>query len=270
MRKAVFWSAGGSVGKSSLALAGAVQLASRGLRVLLVDLDFENPGLHLNLALATPPAGIAALLRLASQKRLSSEEFERLTISLPSPNGKLVLIPGLPNRTRASEINAESLTELFQFCETEFDWVVIDAAVGCFLADQNTMSSSLIEFFSHSESVVVISSTEPTAIYRLVANWPQLRLVLPEQTHLVVNRVRESVLGKSVRQQVVETFERLLNLSPALMIGEHSKEFDQAIRTGNPIDSSSKSSTVSAAVQSLVGLILDSPSELQLRVAKLG
>lgn len=270
MQKTVFWSASGAVGKSSLALACAGRLAQRGFRVLLVDLDLENPGLHLNLALASPPAGVAALVRLANQNRLTESEFERLSIRVNIHTGKLVLIPGLSTRTRSAEISAEGLLALFKFLEADFDWLIVDAATGFLLSESPTRANSFAQFVSRSDCTVLVSNTEPAAISRLVANWHLLKPNLPEHTVLVVNRVREGVLGKTVRQQITETFERLLNLSPALLIGDHSKEFDQAIRTGSLLEHGSKSTGASGAVESLVGLILNSPGELQLRVAKLG
>ena len=73
------WSASGSPGRTTIALALAAELAESGKNVFLLDADTYAPSLDLLLGLVDHPAGLAAACRLVGQERFDYEQLQRLS-----------------------------------------------------------------------------------------------------------------------------------------------------------------------------------------------
>ena len=86
----------------------------------------------------------------------------------------------------------------------------------------------------------------------------------------VVNRLRTSVLGASAKQQVVQTLDRLGQISVDCFVPDEPAVADDAMRAGLPINLAKRSSKVKLAVELLVkNHLLNQRTELDERVAKL-
>ena len=67
----------GSTGKTSFALALAIELAPS--KLILIDADLSAPSLNCYLAISEPVSQVAQLARLAAQQRLTADVIANLT-----------------------------------------------------------------------------------------------------------------------------------------------------------------------------------------------
>ena len=94
---------------------------------------------------------------------------------------------------------------------------------------------------------------------------------LKNQPHLIVNRVRDSVLGANAKRQIADTFERVSQTDVTAFVPEDSAAFDLALREGLPLQLVKKASPARHAISMLVRQgILGQRSQLDWRVARNG
>jgi polysaccharide biosynthesis transport protein len=111
-------------GKSTIAARWAAGLAAAGKRVLLVDADLRNPGLHHELS-EVPSRGLVALL--AGETDISPTQTTRDNLFYLSAGG----VPANP----AELLHSHCLPEWLSFCRDRFDYVIIDSPPLLLVAD---------------------------------------------------------------------------------------------------------------------------------------
>ncbi len=127
-------SAGPSEGKSISALAIARHFASAGRKVLLIDADLRNPGLHIRLRLAND-VGLTDYLTGA---RTPPETFQRAGI------GNLTFMAAGPLPGNAADLLAgDRLVALLSGGREVFDLVVVDGPPVMGLADATLLSHAM-------------------------------------------------------------------------------------------------------------------------------
>jgi Mrp family chromosome partitioning ATPase len=90
-----FCSAGGSVGKTSVAINVAFELASAGHTVALFDLDVGAPSLLAALNQDSITAGFAGVSRLVGQGRFFETDMSRFLMVLNYEGVRITVLPGL-------------------------------------------------------------------------------------------------------------------------------------------------------------------------------
>lgn len=272
-----FWSAPGSVGKSTLAAAAASELAHSGKSVLLVDADTYSPSLAMQLGLSEHPAGLAAACRLVSQQRFTAAELERLSALLPCGNGTLRLLTGLSSAARWPEVSAEIFDELLMIAAENYDYLVLDVAAAHeqdLFSNSSPVNRNCVTRWAlqYSDQIVAVCGADPVAISRFLDAFVSLgELNIRGEILCVVNRVRNSALGPSAKQQISQTLNRLVNVQVSVFIPEDQSVVDSALRGGYSIDLAKRSAQSRQALALFVQTaLLGQVNHLDRRVAKLG
>ena len=270
------WSAGGAVGKTTLAIAFAAELADSGKKVFLVDGDTYNPSVDLNLGIQDHPAGLAAACRLVSQDRFNLDELNRLSVALKCGSGGLTVMTGLSNSNRWPEVGSERLDEMITKASDYFDFIILDLASPIetgisgahAVGERNAVTRWAI---SYSDTVVSICGSDPVSISRYLSQLPEISELSPQgQMLTLINRLRNSVLGMSAKQQIKETLDRLGQVEIAGFIPDDPAAADAALRDSLPINLGRRSAQSRSAISLFVkNQLLGNRNQLDRRMAKL-
>lgn len=271
------FSAFGSVGRSTIALNVACELALAGRKVLLVDADTYAPGLATLLNLPEHPAGLAAACRLAAQDRLTVDEIDRLSQPIEFSKTKFYLMAGLSSAQRWPEVSFDRLASLIELARSSYDYVVldvaatIDAAVGNLISGASRDQATLAALEAANQ-VLAIATGDPVAIQRHILATEQLaELHLSAEIITVMNRLRATVIGSNPRQQISDTLVRFANIEVSTFIPDDPVATDRAIRESIPLALSRRTSPARQAISALVKQqILGETSPLDRRLTKLG
>jgi MinD-like ATPase involved in chromosome partitioning or flagellar assembly len=255
----------GSTGKTTVAINIALELAAEKARVLLIDGDTNGPAVANHFLITEQPAGLAAALRIANQKRFDLDQLERLSFQFQKST--LRIMPGsqdLPSQA----IDKSAIAMLLDTARSGFEYTVID------LGYLNPSSESRQDFLTGSilslaDRTVLVCLADPIGIFRLLSAEASIKS-LPSSIDLVMNRVRNSVIA-SARREIGITLQRLSSLEPKAFLPDDPVHIDQAVRTGVPATSLSRSGTFRQALTGFVRAeLLGRKGQLDSRVAKLG
>ena len=137
------------VGKSMVSSNLAVQYASAGLKVVLIDLDVGAANLHTIFGIRQPPKGLGDYF--TTPRSQISDYFIHTKI----PN--LQLVPGSGFVPESANLkHAQKLKIITQIKALSADLVLLDLGAGS--------SSSVIDFFSMTHAGIIVTTPEPTAI----------------------------------------------------------------------------------------------------------
>jgi MinD-like ATPase involved in chromosome partitioning or flagellar assembly len=233
--------------------------------VLLIDGDIQGPAVANHFALTQQPAGLQAALRIASQKRFDLEQLERLSFQFQ--RSTLRIMPGSQNFP-SQPIDQESLANLLETARSSYEFTVID--LGSLSADAiGTQSELTNNIISLADRAIVVCLADPIGIFRLLG----IENLIASSSHpvdLVMNRVRNSVIA-SARREIAITLQRLSTLEPKAYLPDDPQHIDQAVRTGVPATSLSRSGSFRQALTGFVRTeLLGRKGALDSRVAKLG
>ena len=255
----------GSAGKTTLAINIALELAAERARVLLIDADIQGPAVANHFLLSEQPAGLAAALRIAAQQRFDLDQLERLSFQFQKST--LRIMPGsqdLPHQA----IDESTIASLLETARTGFAYTVLDLGYlsASSASNQELLTSKII---SLADRTILVSLADPIGIFRLLSAEAQIAK-LSSPPELVMNRVRNSVIT-SARREIGITLQRLSSLEPKAYLPDDPLHIDQAVRTGVPVTSLSRSGTFRQALTGFVRAeLLGRQGALDSRVAKLG
>lgn len=255
----------GSTGKTTVAINIALELAAEKARVLLIDGDTQGPAVANHFILSEQPAGLVAALRIAGQQRFDLEQLERLSFQFHRttlrimPGGQFV--PHMP-------IEVSSVEALLEISRSGYEFTVID--LGCIGQDheglQQQLSRKIIEL---ADRTILVCLADPIGLFRLLSV-QQLVETFANPPDLLMNRVRNSVVA-SARREIAITLQRLSTLEPKGYLPDDPHHIDQAVRTGVPASSLSRTGSFRQALTSYVRAeLLGRKRQLDSRVAKLG
>lgn len=197
----------GGVGKTNLAVNLAVAFAQRRQRVVLLDAD-------LGLGNADVICGLNPRLNLAH--RLSGEA-PLSDVILDAPAG-FRLVPGASGVASMADLPAHRRDDLLRdlvHLESGCDLLILDCGAG--------IGRSVLTFLAASESALIVTTPEPTAVTDAYALIKCLRAGLAPSDaptiSLVVNQVRDHAEAMSVHARIEQVCSRFLGFSPALAGG---------------------------------------------------
>jgi MinD-like ATPase involved in chromosome partitioning or flagellar assembly len=255
----------GSTGKTTVAINIALELAAEKARVLLIDGDTRGPAVANHFLLSEQPAGLAAALRIATQQRFDFDQLERLSFQFQKST--LRIMPGSQDLPLQA-IDESAIAMLLDTARSGFEYTVID--LGCLNphseSRQDFLTSSIL---SLADRTVLVCLADPIGIFRLLSAEESIA-ALPSAPNLVMNRVRNSVIA-SARREIGITLQRLSSLEPKAFLPDDPVHIDQAVRTGVPATSLSRSGSFRQALTGFVRAeLLGRKGQLDSRVAKLG
>jgi len=215
--------------------------------------------------LTQQPAGIQAALRIANQKRFDLEQLERLSFQFQ--RSTLRIMPGSQNFPRQS-VDQGSVANLLETARTGYEFTVID--LGSLSADASGTQAELANaIISLSDRTIVVCLADPIGIFRLLG----IETLIAASSYspdLLMNRVRNSVIS-SARREIAITLQRLSTFEPKAYLPDDPQHIDQAVRTGVPATSLSRSGSFRQALTGFVRTeLLGRKGALDSRVAKLG
>ena len=255
----------GSTGKTTVAINIALELAAEKARVLLIDGDIQGPAVANHFALTQQPAGLQAALRIASQQRFDLEQLERLSFQFQKST--LRIMPGSQNFP-SQPFDQEAVANLLETARSGYEFTVID--LGSLSGDGSGAQAELTNaIISLADRTVIVCLADPIGIFRLLGI-DNLIAASSKLVDLVMNRVRYSVIA-SARREIAITLQRLSTLEPKAYLPDDPQHIDQAVRTGVPATSLSRSGSFRQALTGFVRAeLLGRKGALDSRVAKLG
>ena len=140
----------GGVGKSFVAAGLATAIAEKGKETTLIDLDLGGANLHTVFGIKTVDRGIGDFIFSPKSNNLVDYATETgvRKLKLISGNG---FIPGIANLTHQQKVRV-----LKAISRLKSDYVILDLGAGT--------SYNVIDFFSITQSGIVVTVAEPTAI----------------------------------------------------------------------------------------------------------
>ena len=255
----------GSTGKTTVAINIALELAYEKARVLLIDGDIQGPAVANLFALTQQPAGLQAALRIAGQQRFDLEQLERLSFQFQKST--LRIMPGSQNFP-SQPIDQSAIANLLETARSGYEFTVVD--LGSLSVDGSGTQAELTNtIISLADRTVMVCLADPIGIFRLLGI-ENLIAATSQPVDLVMNRVRNSVIA-SARREIAITLQRLSALEPKAYLPDDPQHIDQAVRTGVPATSLSRTGTFRQALTGYVRAeLLGRKGALDSRVAKLG
>ncbi len=269
-----YWSAQGSVGRSHLAAATAVELASLGFRTLLIDLDVVAPVQLQLFGFGENHLGIASATRLAARAELSEEALNSLLLEYQMPKARLWLLPGLHLVSRWPELGYQPTLDLINFATQNFDYVVIDTSANIEreLVDQRTLAernAATIAALNAADSIVAICPNDPIGLSRFV--WAVQEIKQLGQSSKLVTVVNRMPATRTKQNASLETaLDRLAGLKVFAYLPDDQALFDRALDEALPINLVPKNSAVKQALSTFIRAQFLSLETSARRLAKLG
>jgi len=255
----------GSTGKTSVAINLALELSLERARVLLIDGDLIGHSIANHFLLTEAPAGLGAAVRIAGQNRIDQTQLERL--SFQYQKSSLRIMPGSANLFSQSA-EPSALISLIDSARAGFDFTVVDLG-SIQAADQSPQALLNASILAAADKSVLVALADPIGIFRLLGIEQQV-LSLCVDPILVLNRVRNSVIWQA-RREIGVTLQRLSTLEPKAYLADDPAHLDQALRTGVPATSLSRSGAFRQGITSFVRTeLLGLKGPLDSRVSKLG
>jgi len=231
----------GGVGKTSIAVNLAVQLAQRGKRVCLIDADW---GL----------ANVNVMLKL--QPRHTLEDLITSGLSLDQVLIRNVqgidIIPGSSGSERMTALKPDQLGRLAGAMQglDRYDFVLIDSSSGI---ARNVLALSLA-----SPEVLIVITPEPTSMTDAYA---LLKLLHAEgydgRVQIVVNHARNHTVGRHTYDKLREVVDFYLKLRlPLLGMVQEDERMQKAVVAQQALSSRSPESLAARDIGSLAGQLL--------------
>lgn len=262
-----FCGAAGSVGKTSVSINVAFELATAGHKVVLLDLDLRAPSLLATLNQDSVTAGLSGVFRLVDQGRFVATDLERLLMVLNFDGVRISILPGLGLPMIATKW-ATKLHVLVQevIDAVDADYIVLD------LPELAAAPEVVMTALRLADLSFAICSADPIGVQRYLWLQTQLqKLELKIEPQVIVNRVRDSVLGSNAKRQLADTFERIAKTEVVAFVPDDPAVFDLCLRDGLPLQLVKKASPARHAISMFVRQgILGQRSHLDWRVARSG
>lgn len=231
------WGAQGAPGRSTVALNLAVESARQGTSTLLVDADAAGGAISTMLGVLDEAPGLAAACRSAARERLDVGVLAAHAVML-EPDLRVLTGATRPDRWR--ELRPAALGAVWDAARTLAEIVVVDLPAGLgsagstpFEVAVTTPGEVAAAVLEMADVVVVVGSADPVGMLRLVHALDQLdEAGIQARRLVVVNRVRESVVGAHPQRQVREALDRFAGGSAVHLLPDDPRATDRALRAG--------------------------------------
>ncbi|MGO4190884.1 CpaE family protein [Arthrobacter sp. YAF17] len=210
------WGPAGSPGRTMLAANMAAELAAGGKSVLLVDADSYGASVAAMLGLLDEAAGLAQACRLADQGLLDAEALLRIAAPVVTRSGTFRVLTGITRADRWTELRAAALSLVLARARQIVDVTVIDTGF-CLESDEelsfDTMAprrnAATLRSLELADTVFAVGAADSIGVPRLVRGLAELESAVPQASpRVVLNKVRQSAVGRSPERQLRDAWER--------------------------------------------------------------
>jgi flagellar biosynthesis protein FlhG len=189
----------GGVGKTLIASNLSIALAARGHRVILFDMDMGLANADIVLGVESP----------CTWSDVLSGRRDLEDVIVPGP-GEIAFVPGVSGVARManlSEFERHQLAAAMERIEQRYEVVVLDCGAG--------ISENVVGFASSADTVLVVSTPEPTAVTDAYAMIKALAQDQARRTHVRDSGMSIGVLVNMVssRREGRSTFDRLAGVA---------------------------------------------------------
>lgn len=251
----------GGVGKTSLSVNLAIQLARMGKRVVIFDADFGLANIEIMLGLR-PQYTLADLM-------YHGKEIGDIIMHGPENIGFISGGSGIRELSNVSRDQVFSLIQKLDDLDRQADVILIDTGAG--------ISDTVLEFVAASEEVLLVATPEPTSVTDAYA----LMKVLDRRTAFRQDRSVVRLVANQVREEweATELFEKLGAVARKFLDMEveylgavpYDKYMQRAVMRQDPVCISHPEARAARAVKRMAFLLEDQhmEEETQGGIAKL-
>lgn len=251
----------GGVGKTSLSVNLAIQLARMGKRVVIFDADFGLANIEIMLGLR-PQYTLADLM-------YCGKEIGDIIMRGPENIGFISGGSGIRELSNVSRDQVFSLIQKLDDLDRQADVILIDTGAG--------ISDTVLEFVAASEEVLLVATPEPTSVTDAYA----LMKVLDRRTAFRQDRSVVRLVANQVREEweATELFEKLGAVARKFLDMEveylgavpYDKYMQRAVMRQDPVCISHPEARAARAVKRMAFLLEDQhmEEETQGGIAKL-
>lgn len=254
------WGPTGAPGRTTTAVTLAVEIASTGARVALVDADSIGAAVAPSLGLFDEAPGFAAACRLAAAGALTSGELDRVAQRYRFSRGELSVLTGIGRPARWPELSMDRVARVLEQCRSWADVTVVDAGFSL-EADEEIVSdlfsprrnAATIAAVRAADHVVAVGAADPVGLARFVRAYGDLiETVDSPAVSIVITKVRASAVGLNPGGQVRATLLRFGGIDDVTLVPWDAAGCDAALLTGRSLPEAAPRSPAVAAFRRLV------------------
>jgi Flp pilus assembly CpaE family ATPase len=234
------WGPTGAPGRTSVAVALADESARAGVPALLVDADTHGGAVAAQLGLLDDVSGIVVACRQADAGTLDPAS---LAGAARRVDGRLRVLTGITSARRWAELRPAALGRLWEACRATPGVAIADVGFGLECDEEllhDTRSprrhAATLTALAAADSVVAVASADPVGIDRLLVGLEDVKRIVPDTpVHVVVTRVRRSVLGGDPEGQVREALRRHAGVTDITCVPDDRAAYDACLRQGRTL-----------------------------------
>jgi cellulose biosynthesis protein BcsQ len=265
-RLVAVWGPTGAPGRTSVAVALADESARAGVPALLVDADTHGGAVAAHLGLLDDVSGIVIACRQADAGTLDAAS---LAAAARTVDGHLRVLTGITSPQRWAELRPAALGRLWDACRATPGLAVVDAGFGLECDEEllhDTRSprrhAATLTALAAADTIVAVGSADHVGMHRLIQGLEDLRRVVPDSpVHVIVTRLRRSVLGSDPEGQVREALRRHAGVSDVTCIPDDRAAYDACMREGRTLAEVAPRSSARGALREFVRRSMPSPRE---------
>jgi MinD-like ATPase involved in chromosome partitioning or flagellar assembly len=172
-------------------------------------------------------------------------------------------LPGITGLSRWPEITPSAIEALVESSSQNYDLVVFDLSSSLEPAlrteasalHRNELTRHLV---ANCDDLIMVAGADPISTHRALRQiGDALKLHGEVGFHLVINRLRSSVLGANPSRQLQRTYVDLVKRVPNHYLPDEPKLLDEALRYGLPVRLVRRSSVYLKSVRALTALLGD-------------
>ena len=255
------WGPAGSPGRTMLAANMAAELAAEGKSVLLVDADSYGASVAAMLGLLDEAAGLAQACRLADQGLLDAEALLRIAAPVVTRTGTFRVLTGITRADRWTELRAAALSLVLARARQVVDVTVVDTGF-CLESDEelsfDTMAprrnAATLRSLELADTVFAVGAADSIGVPRLVRGLAELASAVPQASpRVVLNKVRQSAVGRSPERQLRDAWERYGPAAPlSAFLPADPVSTDAALLSGSLLMEAAPESPLRQGIAALV------------------
>ncbi|MBE6817099.1 MAG: hypothetical protein E7520_05280 [Ruminococcaceae bacterium] len=228
-----FFSGKGGVGKTTIAANAAVELASRGKKTLLIDLDLQFGDADMALDL-TPTETIVDLSRDGN-----GVSIDNLTTCCTSHPSGLSLLASPPSPELAEYVSSASVKSIIDVARNYFEYILIDC--GCALTDPVITAIEGADIIFMVNDVNILSLKRAKVCLNVIQQLNQ-----KDKARLLINK---NVKKNNV---TIDDFENLLGIPAYAVISSDFKTVNSSLNNGQPVTTYKPRSPIARDIVNLV------------------